>query len=83
MVYPKFFNHLEHSQYPIGKAINAATTTIFTNSLESIFTILSTLEPKILRIPISFVLLSALNVASPKSPRHEMIIAKTAKKSEI
>ncbi len=52
-------------------------------SFDNITITLLTDAPKTFRIPISFVRTSALKVASPNNPRHEMIIASAAKYFDI
>ena len=58
-----------------GVAITNDTATRIKKSFDNSFTIPDTLEPNTFRIPISLLLCSALNAASPNKPRHEIRIA--------
>ncbi len=55
--------------HAIGEAIKKAMHTSFRKSLEMSATTPETLAPNTLRIPISLVRCSAVNVAKPNKPR--------------
>jgi hypothetical protein len=79
ILYAKFCNHLSMISHANGEAMNNAIATSFRKSFENKITMLATLAPSTLRTPISFVRCSALNVASPNKPRHEIRMATIVK----
>ncbi|MEM9390082.1 MAG: hypothetical protein AAGA02_06385, partial [Bacteroidota bacterium] len=50
-------------------AIKIDMSTIFVKSLESRYTMFAALDPRAFRMPISFNLRSAVNIANPNNPR--------------
>ena len=62
-----------------GEAIRIEIPTSFRKSLDNNVMMPDTLDPNTFLMPISFVLCSALNIASPNKPRHEIKIAITVK----
>src|SRR5689334_20115387 len=77
--YAKSSNHLFITHHATGEAMSTEITTSFRNSFESSATMPPTLAPRTLRTPISLVRCSALNVARPNKPRHDMRMAITVK----
>src|SRR5690349_16854017 len=75
MRYAKLFSHLFITHPDNGNAHTKAITISFRKSFDSSATIAASLAPSTLRIPISFVRVSAENVASPNKPRQAMSIA--------
>ena len=73
--YAKSCSHLFITHQATGDAIKMATATSLIKSFDNSVIMLVTLAPNTLRTPISLVLCSALKVASPNNPRHEMKIA--------
>ena len=63
----------------MGKAITIAMITILVKSADKRRTMPKSLDPSILRIPISFSLRSAVKAAKPNNPRQEIRIANPAK----
>jgi len=63
----------------IGEASRIAISTSFTKSRDSIAVIPVTEAPNTLRIPISFVLNSAIYDASPSKPRQDIKMANPEK----
>src|SRR5688572_10583037 len=78
MWYAKSCSQLFIAHHATGKATRADIITSFRKSLDSIETILVTLAPKTLRMPISFTRCSAAYVARPNNPKHAMRIESIA-----
>src|SRR5690606_23536516 len=77
--YAKSCNHLSVKYQAMGIATATAISTSFKKSLDKSAVIPGTEAPMTLRIPISLVRCSAMNVASPNKPRHEIRIDNRAK----
>ena len=77
--YAKSCSHLCITNQAIGEATKIETAISFKKSLESKLTMLVTLAPSTFLTPISLKRCSALNVARPNKPRHEMKMAMIVK----
>ena len=75
----KLLSHNRDTEYAKGQAIRLDKITHFKKFFVSRSTIPDVEAPTTFLMPISFVLCSAVNDASPKSPRHEIKIVKTVK----
>src|SRR5579863_4388781 len=65
-----------------GDAIRNATTTSFKKSFDNSIVIVPILAPSTFRTPISFILVSAIYVASPNKPRQEIKTLRPAKSND-
>src|SRR6187399_1043667 len=79
-VYPEKYSLTKYQE--IGKPINKLRMIRFVNSLQSMMARFPTEAPITFRIPNSLVLLSAVKVAKPNNPRHEIRMAITVKLKE-
>ena len=73
--YAKSCNQVFIAYQAMGDAMTMAIRTSLRKSLESRITRLATDAPNTLRTPISFVLISAINMDRPSKPRHDIKIA--------
>src|SRR6188768_2046692 len=79
-LYPEKYSLTSHQE--TGKPINKLRMIDFVNSLQSMIARFPTEAPITFLIPSSLVLLSAVKVAKPNNPRHEIRMAITVKLKE-